>query len=100
MGLQQDRRRRWEELTRLLDRAERGGVEALSVDEVSRLCRLYRHVTIDLSQARTGGADPELLRYLNFRAARAHGCVYQARRVEIRPLFTFIAAGFPALVRR
>src|SRR5205807_1009801 len=46
------------------------------------------------------GADPGLVRYLNLLAARAHGQVYASKRVDIRPLFTFVIAGFPRLVRR
>jgi uncharacterized membrane protein SpoIIM required for sporulation len=38
--------------------------------------------------------------YLNNLAARAHGRVYAAKRVDIRPLFGFITKGFPRLVRR
>jgi uncharacterized membrane protein SpoIIM required for sporulation len=97
---QQDRLVRWKELTALLDRADRAGLEALSVEDVKRVCRLYRHVTIDLSRARTDGGDPELVQYLNSLAARAHGSVYRTERVDVRPLFGFAAGGFPALVRR
>jgi uncharacterized membrane protein SpoIIM required for sporulation len=91
---------RWEELTRLVDRADRKGLRALSVEEVKQLCRLYRQVTIDLSRARTDGADPDLIRYLNFLAARAHGQVYMSRRVDVRQFFGFAARGFPRVVRR
>lgn len=100
MPLTLERRRHWEELTRLLDRMDASGLETLSVAEVKRLCQLYRHVTMDLSRARTDGENPELLSYLNFLAARAHGAVYRARRVDLRPLVTFLVTGFPRLVRR
>jgi uncharacterized membrane protein SpoIIM required for sporulation len=99
MPVQQDQRKRWEELTELLDRVDRRGVEALAADELKRLCQLYRHVAMDLSRARTDGADPDLVQYLNFLAGRAHGCVYRTRGVDIRPLFRFVWAGFPRLVR-
>lgn len=95
-----DRRQRWQELTELLERSESGGVAKLSAPELKRLCQLYRHVTIDLSRARTDGGDPELVAYLNAVAARAHGSVYRTRRVDLRPLLTFVSTGFPALVRR
>jgi uncharacterized membrane protein SpoIIM required for sporulation len=96
----QNQKQRWEELTALLDRADRGGVGALSVAELRRLCRLYRQVTIDLSRARTLGEDPDVVRYLNLLAARAHGQVYAARPIEMRPLLTFVLTGFPRLMRR
>src|SRR5262249_33183305 len=91
---------RWKELTALLDQADRVGVPALTVPELRRLGRLYRQVTIDLSRARTLGEDPDVVRYLNLLAARAHGQVYAARPVEVRPLLTFVLTGFPQLVRR
>jgi uncharacterized membrane protein SpoIIM required for sporulation len=97
---EQERHERWKELTSLIDRSHRQGLGAVSVEEVKRICRLYRHVTIDLSRARSNGDDPELVQYLNTLAARAHGCVYRSERVDIRPLFAFITHGFPALVRR
>src|SRR5262249_44300799 len=93
-------RERWDELTQLLDRADRQGVEKLSVGELKLLCRLYRQVTIDLSRARSGGEDPELIRYLNYLARGAHGRVYRPRPVQVGPLFTFVTCGFPRLVRR
>src|SRR5882672_6774712 len=96
----QKARERWDELTGLLDRADRSGMAALTVPEVKRLCRLYRHVTIDLSRERSGGADPDALRYLNHLAARAHGYVYASRQVDVRPLGSFLVRGFPQLVRR
>jgi uncharacterized membrane protein SpoIIM required for sporulation len=91
---------RWEELTRLLDRADRQGLTSLGVPELKQVCRLYRQVTIDLSRARTDGDDPDLIRYLNALAARAHGRVYVTRPVDLRPVLTFASRGFPRLIRR
>ena len=98
--MESDRKARWQELKQLLDRVDRRGLQALTVEEVKQLCRLYRQVTIDLSRARTDGEDPELLRFLNFLAARAHGQVYAAGKVDLRQFFLFIISGFPQLVRR
>jgi uncharacterized membrane protein SpoIIM required for sporulation len=96
----QNQRQRWEELTSLLDRVDRKGWPDLSAAEVKQLCRLYRQATIDLSQARTAGDDPELIRYLNALAARAHGRVYQTRPLNLGSLVAFLSGGFPRLVRR
>jgi uncharacterized membrane protein SpoIIM required for sporulation len=68
--------------------------------QVKRLCHLYRQVAIDLSQARAAGDDPSVLLYLNSLAARAHGQVYAAKRLSIRPLFEFITGGFARALRR
>jgi uncharacterized membrane protein SpoIIM required for sporulation len=76
------------------------GIRALTVKEVKQLCRLYRQVTIDLSQARAAGDDPALLQYLNSLAARAHGQVYTTKRVSLRPLFQFVTTGFAQSIRR
>ncbi len=96
----EDRRSRWRELEELLARAEKGGLARLSVPEVKQLGQLYRQVTIDLSRARTAAAHPDLLRYLNNLAARAHGQVYRAPPVALRPMLAFLLTGFPRLVRR
>src|SRR5262245_63196436 len=97
-SIQEKQRKRWEELTELLNRYDRGGAESLSSAEIKRLCRLYRHATIDLSRARARADDPDLVRYLNQLCARAHGHVYRARKVSLRPLASFLASGFPRLV--
>jgi uncharacterized membrane protein SpoIIM required for sporulation len=98
--MREEQRWRWRELTQLLDRSDRRGTESLYVGELKRLCHLYRQVAIDLSRTRAGGGDPELERYLNLLATRAHGHVYGVKRVDIRPLFHFVLHGFPQLLRR
>ncbi|VTU00959.1 Uncharacterized protein OS=Pseudomonas mendocina (strain ymp) GN=Pmen_3317 PE=4 SV=1: DUF95 [Gemmataceae bacterium] len=70
------------------------------MEQVKRLCKLYRQVTIDLSQARAGGGDATLVRHLNALAARAHGRVYSGRRPALRAPLRFAAAGFARVVRR
>src|SRR5262245_12791037 len=94
------RRERWQRLNGLLTRAERGGLASLTVAEVQQLGRLYRQVAIDLSRARSTSAHPDLIRYLNNLAARAHGQVYRTRRVNLRPALLFLVNGFPRLMRR
>lgn len=98
--MQADCKQRWDELTRLIEKLDRGGPASLGVGELKRVCRLYRQVTIDLSRARTDNENPDLIRYLNQLAARAHGHVYTTRRVNVRPFFAFLARGFPQIVRR
>jgi uncharacterized membrane protein SpoIIM required for sporulation len=100
MDMPEEPRQRWQRLSWLLDQVDRRGWRALSTGDIKNLCRLYRHVTIDLSRARTGGEDPDLVRYLNGLAARAHGHVYRTRPIHGGALLTFITRGFPQLVRR
>lgn len=94
------RRQRWDRLNHLLTRVERGTLAALTVPEVQQLGRLYRQVSIDLARARIANDNPDLVRYLNNLAARAHGQVYRTRRASLRPALAFLASGFPRLVRR
>jgi uncharacterized membrane protein SpoIIM required for sporulation len=55
-------------------------------------------VTIDLSIARARNDDPEIIRYLNVLAARAHGRVYITKKTDLRPLLGFVVTGFPTLL--
>jgi uncharacterized membrane protein SpoIIM required for sporulation len=93
-------RQRWAYLSELLTTLDRGGVGKLSVPELKQLGRLYRQVTIDLSRARTDGGDPDIVQYLNTLAVRAHGRIYAARKISLWPLVSFVAGGFPRLIRR
>lgn len=72
----------------------------MSAPSIKRLCSLYRQVTIDLSQARASGDDPNLVRYLNALAARAHGQIYAGERLSFRPVLRFLAVGFAQTIRR
>ena len=50
--------------------------------------------------ARAERPHPDQVRSLNHLAARAHGQVYRARRVDFRPMLKFLVTGFPQLARR
>jgi len=93
-------RDRWQQLEKLLRRTQRGGLKALSVDEMYELGRLYRQVTIDLSRARADDENPQLITYLNPLAARAHGQMYRPQRLNLLPILMFLCTGFPRLFRR
>jgi uncharacterized membrane protein SpoIIM required for sporulation len=98
--MRQTRRERWDQFSALLDRSRRWGIRSLTVDQVKQLCRLYRHVTIDLSQARAAGEDQAVVQYLNSLAARGHGQVYITRGLSLRAALQFIAFGFAIAIRR
>jgi uncharacterized membrane protein SpoIIM required for sporulation len=98
--MRQTRRERWDQFSALLNQLRWRGIRSLSVDQVKQLCRLYRHVTIDLSQARAAGEDPAVVQYLNSLAARGHGQVYTTRGLSLRPALQFIAFGFAVALRR
>ncbi len=69
----------WRELEGLVDRVERRGVRALSLDELQRLPILYRAALSSLSVARTIALDRNLLLYLENLALRAFLAVYGPR---------------------
>ena len=81
----------WHELEILVDRVERRGARALSLDELQRLPILYRAALSSLSVARTIALDRNLLLYLENLSLRAFLCVYGPRidaREGIRAFFT------------
>jgi uncharacterized membrane protein SpoIIM required for sporulation len=89
----------WHELEALVDRVERKGARALSLDELQRLPILYRAALSSLSVARTIALDRNLLLYLENLALRAFLCVY-GPRVDVRDgISTFFARDLPAAVR-
>lgn len=99
-AIRNTRYKRWEELSDLVGKASTFGIRSLTVKQVKKLCRLYRQVAIDLSQARAADEDPTLIQYLNNLAARAHGQVYSAKPPNLFPLWSFVAGGFAQVMRR
>lgn len=93
-------RETWEQLSSLLDRAERSGLASLEPPELEELGRLYRRVTAHLSEARTTGVDAETVGYINQLVGRAYARIYagsRARRFSLRDLF---AVEVPRTFRR
>ncbi|HEX3550078.1 MAG TPA: stage II sporulation protein M [Candidatus Elarobacter sp.] len=95
------RRRRWDRLAALVDRAAGRGVRSLSPDEIDELALAYRAATSDLAIARSRGEDPVILEHLNRLTARAHSVVYVATaRTGWSRLAAFVVRGFPREFRR
>jgi uncharacterized membrane protein SpoIIM required for sporulation len=90
----------WEEYGRLLERAQKSGLDSLAENEVSRFAGLYREVAADLARARTYGGSPELLYVLERQVGTGHNLLYKPEGGSWRALRHWLAAGFPALVRR
>jgi uncharacterized membrane protein SpoIIM required for sporulation len=89
----------WRDLEDLVQRVERRGVHALSLDELERLPILYRAALSSLSVARTIALDRNLLLYLENLALRAYLAVYGPRVDPIDGLREFFAHDLPAAVR-
>jgi uncharacterized membrane protein SpoIIM required for sporulation/uncharacterized RDD family membrane protein YckC len=92
-------RARWDAFRRALQQAEREGLEALPEREVGSFAALYREVAADLARARTYGASPELLYTLERQVGAGHNLLYRPARRGWRQAWTWVAEGFPALVR-
>lgn len=91
------RRESWRELEQLL---ERGKELHRSVPaDISRAASLYRSVCADLMRARSS-FGPELVRYLDGLAARAHNLLYGTRAYRLAGLWTLVARDFPRTLRR
>jgi uncharacterized membrane protein SpoIIM required for sporulation len=89
----------WRELEGLVDRVERRGVHALSLDELQRLPILYRAALSSLSVARTIALDRDLLLYLESLALRSFLAVYGQRVSLLEGLRAFFGRELPAAVR-
>lgn len=70
-----ERRPVWEDLRKLLDRAE---MVELSREEMHELVELYRRTCSDLNRARSHTANPEILGHLNQLTGRAYRYIYRA----------------------
>jgi len=94
-----ERETTWHELEALVEKAEKGNLDALTTDELLRLPSLYRATLSSLSVARSISLDRAVLDYLESLAARAYFVVYGARG-DLRSAITdFVLRGFPAAVR-
>lgn len=89
----------WRELDDLVTRVEKGGIRAVSADELQRMPLLYRNVLSSLSVARSIALDRNLLRYLESLSLRAYIAVYGPRTGIGHSFWRFLAHGFPAAVR-
>jgi uncharacterized membrane protein SpoIIM required for sporulation len=70
-----DRRPVWDDLRKLLDRAD---MVELSREEMHELVELYRRTCSDLNRARSYTANPEILGHLNQLTGRAYRFIYRA----------------------
>jgi uncharacterized membrane protein SpoIIM required for sporulation len=93
------KRSSWERLTALLDTSDRGGLGALSAEDLSELGRLYRSATSDLAVVRRDFAGHRVIDYLNGLVARAHGTIYRSRAVRGSGLARYFTHTFPQTFR-
>jgi uncharacterized membrane protein SpoIIM required for sporulation len=91
------RRESWRELEQLLERGKE--LHRSAPADISRAASLYRSVCADLMRARAA-FGPDLVRYLDGLAARAHNLLYGTRAYRLAGLWTLIAHDFPRTLRR
>src|SRR5437879_7081018 len=96
----EERRDRWRELSRILEKVGRVGLRGISADELIDLGRLYRRAAADLARARTAGLDPREIQFLNALVGRAYGYVYTSQTRGFASIVTFFTREFPQTVRR
>jgi uncharacterized membrane protein SpoIIM required for sporulation len=89
----------WQDLEGLLAKAERGGLGALSTEELQRLPLLHRSAMSALSVARAIALDRHLLLYLENLGLRSFLVVYGPRKGMLESCREFFTHGFPAAVR-
>ncbi|HEX3126260.1 MAG TPA: stage II sporulation protein M [Thermoanaerobaculia bacterium] len=95
-----EREQTWRDLEQIVDRLEKGGVGALSADELSLLPSLYRGAASSLAVARAISLDRGLLDYLDALVARGYIAVYGNRRPAGEAIAEFFRLRFPQAVRR
>ncbi len=89
---------RWAEFDVLARRVDRGGLDALSADELPDFAARYREIAADLARARTYHADPTVVARLDRLAAAGHSALYRSERHTWRRIARFIGAESPAAV--
>jgi uncharacterized membrane protein SpoIIM required for sporulation len=90
------RRESWRELEQLLELGKE--LHRALPSEISRMASLYRSVCADLMRARAD-YGPELVRYLDGLAARAHNLLYGTRAYRLTAVWDMLAREFPRTLR-
>lgn len=99
-ALVRSRREEWDEYEQLLERAQAKGLDQLGEEAVSRFAAAYRAIAADLARARTYGGSAELLYTLERLVGAGHNLLYRAGGRSLSRLWSWLAGGFPALVRK
>jgi uncharacterized membrane protein SpoIIM required for sporulation len=89
----------WKRLEELVRRS-RGGLSALTHDELRELALLYRQTAADLSVALEDPSSMQLATYLNQLLGRSHNLIYLGRRPRARGILTFYLETYPQVFRQ
>jgi uncharacterized membrane protein SpoIIM required for sporulation len=96
--LYQSRKKEWETLNALVERAQ-ADARKLSTADIEKLASLYRATSSDLALAKRDFPRHRVTQYLNQMVARAHAVLYQGEPLAWNHLLDFAASGFPRLFR-
>ncbi|MEM9068392.1 MAG: stage II sporulation protein M [Myxococcota bacterium] len=99
VAFRKEREGQWFELDRMVDKALKQGLKALTAAELHRLPILYRSALSSLSVARRTAMDRALVDYLEALASRAYLAVYGSRRSTRGALRRVLLETFPQRVR-
>src|SRR5437899_653485 len=89
----------WDRLESIVQRSGRGGLGALSHEELRELGLLYRQVAADLSSVREDPMSQRIAGYLNQLLGRAHNLIYMGRRARPGGILEFYRGIFPRIFR-
>jgi uncharacterized membrane protein SpoIIM required for sporulation len=91
----QKRRPYWTRVDELTARSEKGGIRALSHNELRELAVLYRQTASDLATIREDPSSNRLAQSLNQLLGRAHNSIYMGRRAKASGIVAFYRDTFP-----
>ncbi|WP_139792196.1 stage II sporulation protein M [Henriciella litoralis] len=94
----EEREDEWANLDKIVTRAEKRGVRALSDEDMLALPRLYRQAISSLSVARSISLDQNVLAYLETLCARAYFFVYGTRASMSTRIAQFFRRDWPRAV--
>jgi uncharacterized membrane protein SpoIIM required for sporulation len=92
------RRPYWARLEELVERS-RGGIAALSHNELQELGLLYRQTASDLAVVREDASGKQLAVYLNQLLGRAHNLIYMGQKPTASALVRFYRCTYPQVFR-
>ncbi len=94
------RENQWQELDRLLKRAEKQGIKSLTAQEIGKLASLYRSVAADLARANTNQLGETIVQELQALTTRGYSQIYRgSKRQELRQAIDFYLWGLPQVLR-
>ncbi|MEP1145125.1 MAG: stage II sporulation protein M [Henriciella sp.] len=94
----EEREADWAELDRIVQQAEKRGVDGLTDSDLAELPHLYRQAVSSLSVARTISLDQNVVAYLETLCARAYFFVYGTRSRMSERIAQFFARDWAAAV--